>query len=161
MKGFPFTVNKNGSGPGLSLRSPIRLEGKKVLFIESPQRALLHEGSTRMLKMVCANSIFFLFSFNLARNSFNIETMMHYDYVLVQFWTPLCHSTLRSQRCVIERGPDQPHSQDLFSPRPKQGKMPWDRGWGQTWTVSGLCRLPRVHNTTAISHNIITDEQKH
>lgn len=36
MKGFPLTVNKNGSGPDLSLRSPIRLEGKKVLFIESP-----------------------------------------------------------------------------------------------------------------------------
>ena len=35
-KGFPLTVNKNGSDPGLSLRFPIRLEGKKVLFIESP-----------------------------------------------------------------------------------------------------------------------------
>lgn len=36
MKGFPFTVNKNGRDPGRSLRSPIRLDGKKVLFIESP-----------------------------------------------------------------------------------------------------------------------------
>ena len=60
--------------------------GGKSYLLPRLNAQMLHAVSKHKLKMVCANCIFILSSFNLAHNETN---MMHFDDVLVQFWHPL------------------------------------------------------------------------